>query len=326
MTGNSVADFMLGLPRRSSRRRTRSRGMSAAGATASSSTTLAAARDLTLSLGLRYELNTPVQTYAGLATMLAEDFETIIPSELPSKGFEFHEPNKKDFAPRLGATYRLGEKTVLRAGYGIYYNPNQMNSFTFLTNNPPLAAASTSRRTRRIRRCRSRSRPAVRSAGRRAGRDFADPQSAECAQGPVELRYSARDSRGISLDLQYVGSHTSISIAASSTTPRSPVRERRPAPASQTFAAAASFEQSHRRLRRGEHHPAEADASRPAGRCTLHLVEDARHVHALQRRRPDDEQLRHPGRIRAAQLGRPAPVRRQLHLRRAVLKNSSTRS
>ena len=32
---------------------------------------------------------------------------------------------------------------MLRAGYGIYYNPNQMNSFTFLTNNPPLAAAST---------------------------------------------------------------------------------------------------------------------------------------------------------------------------------------
>ena len=45
--------------------------------------------------------------------------------------------------PRLGATYRLGEKTVLRAGFGIYYNPNQMNSFTFLTNNPPIAAVST---------------------------------------------------------------------------------------------------------------------------------------------------------------------------------------
>src|SRR4029453_16493036 len=28
-------------------------------------------------------------------------------------------------------------------GFGIYYNPNQMNSFTFLTNNPPLAAVST---------------------------------------------------------------------------------------------------------------------------------------------------------------------------------------
>jgi hypothetical protein len=102
-----------------------------------------ASRNLTLSLGLRYELNTPVQTYAGLASMLASDYETIIPATFPSPGFEFHEPNYKDIAPRLGATYRLGEKTVLRAGFGIYYNPNQMNTFTFLTNNPPLAAVTT---------------------------------------------------------------------------------------------------------------------------------------------------------------------------------------
>jgi Carboxypeptidase regulatory-like domain len=101
------------------------------------------ARDITLSLGLRYEMNTPVQTYEGLATMLAEDLETIIPATLPSVGFKFHEPNYKDWGPRLGATYRLSEKTVVRAGFGIYYNPNQMNSFTFLTNNPPLAAVTT---------------------------------------------------------------------------------------------------------------------------------------------------------------------------------------
>jgi hypothetical protein len=100
-------------------------------------------RNFTLNAGLRYELNTPVQTYAGLASMLAEDFETIIPSTFPSPGFEFHKGNYKDFAPRVGATYRLGEKTVVRAGFGIYYNPNQMNSFTFLTNNPPIAAVTT---------------------------------------------------------------------------------------------------------------------------------------------------------------------------------------
>jgi hypothetical protein len=102
-----------------------------------------ASRDLTLSLGFRYEMNTPIQTYAGLASMLDSDFETIIPRSFPAEGFQFTEANKKDIAPRLGATYRLSEKTVLRAGYGIYYNPNQMNSFTFLTNNPPIAAVAT---------------------------------------------------------------------------------------------------------------------------------------------------------------------------------------
>ena len=76
-----------------------------------------ASRDLTFSLGLRYELNTPVQTYAGLASMLSDDFETIIPSSFPAVGFEFSEPNYKDIAPRLGATYRLSDKTVVRAGY-----------------------------------------------------------------------------------------------------------------------------------------------------------------------------------------------------------------
>jgi hypothetical protein len=102
-----------------------------------------ATRNMTLSLGLRYERNTPVQTYEGRASMLNADQTAIIPATFPSPGFEFHDPNTKDWGPRLGATYRLSEKTVLRAGWGIYYNPNQMNSFTFLTNNPPIAAEFT---------------------------------------------------------------------------------------------------------------------------------------------------------------------------------------
>jgi Carboxypeptidase regulatory-like domain/TonB dependent receptor len=102
-----------------------------------------ATRNLTLSIGLRYERNTPVQTYEGYAAMLNAEQTAIIPTSFPAVGFEFHEPNNKDIAPRLGATYRLTEKTVVRAGFGIYYNPNQMNTFTFLTNNPPLAAEFT---------------------------------------------------------------------------------------------------------------------------------------------------------------------------------------
>jgi carboxypeptidase family protein/TonB-dependent receptor-like protein len=144
ITGYSVADFMLGLPRTVIPATDQIQGHVGGWRNGFFvNDTWQAARKLTLSLGLRYELNTPVQTYAGLATMLAEDFETIIPATLPSPGFKFHDPNHKDIAPRLGATYRLNEKTVVRAGFGIYYNPNQMNTFTFLTNNPPLAAVTT---------------------------------------------------------------------------------------------------------------------------------------------------------------------------------------
>ena len=36
--------------------------------------------------------------------------------------------SKKDFAPRIGAAYRLGEKTVIRAGYGISIDPDNMRN------------------------------------------------------------------------------------------------------------------------------------------------------------------------------------------------------
>jgi Carboxypeptidase regulatory-like domain len=144
ITGYSMADFMLGLPRTVIPPTDQLQGHVGGWRNGFFINDVwQASRDLTLSLGLRYELNTPVQTYAGYASMLAEDLETIIPSTFPSPGFKFHDPNYKDIAPRLGATYRLGAKTVVRAGFGIYFNPNQMNSFTFLTNNPPLAAVST---------------------------------------------------------------------------------------------------------------------------------------------------------------------------------------
>jgi hypothetical protein len=148
ITGYAMADFLLGLPRTVIPPTDQIQGHVGGWRNGFFINDVwQASRDLTLSLGLRYEINTPVQTYAGIASMLAEDFETIIPSanlsDYPFEGFKFHEPNYKDVAPRLGATYRLGEKTVLRAGFGIYYNPNQMNTFTFLTNNPPLAAVTT---------------------------------------------------------------------------------------------------------------------------------------------------------------------------------------
>jgi hypothetical protein len=46
--------------------------------------------------------------------------------------------SKKDFAPRLGLAYRLGSKTVIRSGYGITVDPdnmrNQRNDFPSIVN------------------------------------------------------------------------------------------------------------------------------------------------------------------------------------------------
>jgi hypothetical protein len=210
ITGYSMADFMLGLPRTVIPPTDQIQGHVGGWRNGFFINDVwQASRDLTLSLGLRYELNTPVQTYEGLASMLAEDMETIIPSTFPSQGFTFHDPNKKDFAPRLGATYRLSERTVLRAGFGIYYNPNQMNSFTFLTNNPPLAAVTT-----------------YTSDAANPTLSFATPTGPVGPAGRPDMISPTRDLpnarkeqwsldvqhelwRGTALDLQYVGSNTS---------------------------------------------------------------------------------------------------------------------
>ncbi len=102
-----------------------------------------ATKKLTLNLGLRYELPTVPYTVNGYATILNAAQTALIPSTIPSAGFKFIDPNHKDFAPRFGLAYRATEKTVIRAGFGIYYNPNQTNSFTFLSSNPPFSAVIT---------------------------------------------------------------------------------------------------------------------------------------------------------------------------------------
>jgi hypothetical protein len=209
ITGYSVADFMLGIPRTVIPATDQIQGHVGGWRNGFFVNDVwQATRNLTLSLGLRYENNTPVQTYEGLATMLDTDYETIIPRTLPSKGFKFHESNNKDFAPRLGATYRLGQKTVLRAGYGIYYNPNQMNSFTFLTNNPPLAAVTTYTND-----------PANPTLSFASPTGAASPLGRPDMISPTRELPNARKSqwsfdvqreltKGLGLDLQYVGSDT----------------------------------------------------------------------------------------------------------------------
>jgi len=91
-------------------------------------------RRLTLSYGLRYELPTVPYTINGVATELNPS-QTALVGGTP--GFHFIAPNHNDWAPRVGFAYRFNEKTVFRGGGGIYYNPNQTNSYTFLNTNPP---------------------------------------------------------------------------------------------------------------------------------------------------------------------------------------------
>ncbi|MBI2686080.1 MAG: TonB-dependent receptor [Acidobacteria bacterium] len=93
-----------------------------------------ATRKLTLNYGIRYELPTVPYTINGVASILSPDQSTL---QVATPGFKFVKPQHKLWAPRFGFAYRISDKTVFRGGAGIYYNPNQTNTYTFLNTNPP---------------------------------------------------------------------------------------------------------------------------------------------------------------------------------------------
>jgi hypothetical protein len=67
----------------------------------------------------------------------------IIPANPPQPGFRFIYPDHNNWAPRVGFAYRMTSKSVIRGGFGIFYNPNQADDFTFLNLNPPFSSAAT---------------------------------------------------------------------------------------------------------------------------------------------------------------------------------------
>ncbi len=94
-----------------------------------------ATRKLTLNLGFRYDLQVPPtarhneQAYFDLHALNPISVTTGIPvyGEIiynqPGNRF-MYDPNLNDFAPRLGFSYAVMPKLVLRGGYGLYYARN----------------------------------------------------------------------------------------------------------------------------------------------------------------------------------------------------------
>jgi outer membrane receptor protein involved in Fe transport len=122
-------------------------------------------KNLTLNLGLRYEWignpysingaisNLRLPPGGGLATV-------VIPGQcvpdLPTHqcyigGLTVDKPstpstmdnNNKNFAPRVGFAYSLGNHTVVRAGYGIFFQKEFMGRSTILATNPPFVGSFT---------------------------------------------------------------------------------------------------------------------------------------------------------------------------------------
>jgi hypothetical protein len=144
MTGSSYADFLLGLPRRSNgvenlnyaEARNWRNG-------AFISDDFRVNSRITLNLGVRYELFTvPIDPYGRLRILDPRDMSRLIPE--PYVAAKLFNGDHNNWAPRVGFAIRpFGQKTVLRGGYGIYYNANQLNNFTLLQINPPFKLVPT---------------------------------------------------------------------------------------------------------------------------------------------------------------------------------------
>ena len=99
-------------------------------------------RRLTLNLGIRWEIqNAPTDRFDRIASF---DFNAANPvgaaASFPVNGQlvftdenrrGIYDPSKRDFAPRLGLAYRVTEKLVMRAGFGIFYVPALQVSLPF---------------------------------------------------------------------------------------------------------------------------------------------------------------------------------------------------
>jgi Carboxypeptidase regulatory-like domain/TonB dependent receptor len=106
---------------------------------------------LTLNYGLRYELPTVPYSLNGYTRILNAAQTALIPASgastaadfVPTPGFKFINPTHNDWAPRIGFAYRINDTATVRGGFGIYYNANQLNTYTLTTQNYPLSASVT---------------------------------------------------------------------------------------------------------------------------------------------------------------------------------------
>ena len=99
--------------------------------------------NLTVNLGLRYDFMTPA--YEADNRMANFDPAAnggagalVFASDGSLEDRALVKPDKNNFAPRVGAVYKLGDRTILRGGYGMFYNQfERIGSEDQLALNPP---------------------------------------------------------------------------------------------------------------------------------------------------------------------------------------------
>ncbi len=93
--------------------------------------------DLTVNLGVRYEyVSPPVDANNGMTTF---DLANGQLAQVGTNGVSRSgiRPDRNNFAPRIGASWRVTPGTVIRGGYGLFYDSGMLTVFTAPYFNPP---------------------------------------------------------------------------------------------------------------------------------------------------------------------------------------------
>ena len=143
-TGNALADLLLGLPTYTVAARSDTVQAVRTGATNAFATdSWRVSRDLTLSLGLRYEFNQPAYDANDSASVFdpgSRQIARLGQGGVPRSGFL---ADRNNLAPRIGLALRPAgtDRLVVRAGWGLYYNFSDLAAGQGIYFNPPFFEA-----------------------------------------------------------------------------------------------------------------------------------------------------------------------------------------
>jgi hypothetical protein len=110
-------------------------------------------RNLTISAGLRYELNFPIyapnphiEPCCQIYNAAADNGAGVMEVPGIAAGVPLHDltASKIEFAPRIGITYELSPKRVIRAGYGIFFDAGASQAASQFSGQSPTGSGTTS--------------------------------------------------------------------------------------------------------------------------------------------------------------------------------------
>ena len=94
---------------------------------------------LVLSYGLRYEFQKPYGEVHNYVSNFDPTTVSVLIAGVGGNSGTLVNDDRNNFAPRVGASYQFDPKTVVRAGYGVYYTPENDARSDALTKNYPYA-------------------------------------------------------------------------------------------------------------------------------------------------------------------------------------------